>query len=216
MRALLEKDIRILLLRKSTMVIFLAIGILFTWSFSEYFSGVYLTILGSMLAYSTISYDESDNCMAFLFTLPCTRKQYVVEKFVFVYGVSVVAGLVGLVISIVSGIVGKAAIGKTGVIEILASEILILTLAGSLMIPLQLKFGAEKSRIVLVSIYGVCLIGVFLASKSAIFGGLVYRIKNLLDNSSPIAMLIVLLAVLIIITLLSILATIRIMEGKEY
>lgn len=180
MRALFEKDLRLILTRKSTLFIFLIIGVGFTWSFSSSYSGAYLTMLGTMLALSTISFDDSDNCMAFLFTLPCTRKQYVLEKYIFVYGVSMLAGLIGL------------------------------------MIPLQLKFGPEKSRIVLMLVIGVVLIAGYIISKSAYVSTMIEQVRKLLDGNVPIQLLALLIATLVIITVISVLATSKIMNVKEF
>lgn len=216
MRALFEKDLRLILIRKSTLVIFLVIGVIFTWSFSSSFSGAYLTMLGTMLALSTISYDDSDNCMAFLFTLPCTRKQYVLEKYLFVYGFSFLAGLVGLVIIIATGIVQGNPVNGIVLVEALASEIPILVITGGLMIPLQLKFGPEKSRIVLIAIIGIIMISGYLAGKSAGLRQMLGNMENSLDACSPASLLLILLIVLLLLSVVSILITSRIMEKKEY
>lgn len=216
MRALFEKDLRLILTRKSTLFIFLIIGFVFTWSFSSSFSGAYLTMLGTMLALSTISFDDSDNCMAFLFTLPCTRKQYVLEKYIFVYGVSMLAGLIGLVIIIISSIAKGSVMGEAMLIETLVSEIPILVITGGLMIPLQLKFGPEKSRIVLMLVIGVVLIAGYIISKSAYVSTMIEQVRKLLDGNVPIQLLALLIATLVIITVISVLATSKIMNVKEF
>ena len=215
MRALFEKDLRLILIRKSTLFIFLIIGVVFTLSFSNSFSGAYLTMLGTMLALSTISFDDSDNCMAFLFTLPCTRKQYVLEKYLFVYGFSFVAGLIGLVIIIILNITKGSVVNEAVLIEILASEIPILVITGGLMIPLQLKFGPEKSRIVLMSIIGVVLIAGFMISKSSYATTVMEQFYRLMDGNTSMKFLAMLIVVLMIITVISTLATSRIMNDKE-
>lgn len=216
MRALFEKDLRLILTRKSTLFIFLIIGVGFTWSFSSSYSGAYLTMLGTMLALSTISFDDSDNCMAFLFTLPCTRKQYVLEKYIFVYGVSMLAGLIGLVIIIISSIAKGSVMDEAMLIETLVSEIPILVITGGLMIPLQLKFGPEKSRIVLMLVIGVVLIAGYIISKSAYVSTMIEQVRKLLDGNVPIQLLALLIATLVIITVISVLATSKIMNVKEF
>ncbi|MCQ2549625.1 MAG: ABC-2 transporter permease [Lachnospiraceae bacterium] len=216
MRALLEKDIRILLLRKSTMVMFLVIGIVFTWSFSAYFSGAYLTMLGSMLAISTISYDEADNCMPFLFTLPCARKQYVLEKYLFVYGFSFIAGLIGLLIILVASIAKGLPVDVTIIIETLASEIPILLITGGIMIPLQLKFGPEKSRMVLLAIVGVIFVIGYMISKSTYVRNLMAEAGRYMDGNAPIRLFAVFLVLLVVLSVLSVSISGKIMDGKEY
>ncbi len=216
MKALFEKDLRLILIRKSTLVIFLVIGVIFTWSFSSTFSGAYLTMLGTMLALSTISYDDSDNCMSFIFTLPCTRRQYVLEKYIFIYGFSFVAGLVGLLIIVVSSLAMKNPVNEVLIAEILSSELPILVITGGLMIPLQLKFGPEKSRIVLLSLMGIIFAAGYLLSQLAVVGHVLGSIRDAMDNVNPIAAFAGLLGILILLTAVSIMITTRIMDNKEY
>lgn len=216
MRALFEKDIRIVLMRKSTLLIFLVIGVIFTWSYSNYFSGAYLTMLGTMIALSTISYDDADNCMAFLFTLPCTRKQYVLEKYMFVYGFSFLAGLTGLVIIVVSSMVKGEMVNEVVIIETLASEIPILVITGGIMIPLQLKFGSEKSRIILMSLIGIVLIIGVIATKNDRIKSLVDYLDNTLNSNTPIGALLVLIIILIVLSVISVCISGRIVDRKEY
>lgn len=49
----------------------------------------------SMFSLSTISYDEFDNGNAFLFSLPITRKGYVIEKYIF----GIMLGVISLILS---------------------------------------------------------------------------------------------------------------------
>ena len=216
MKALFEKDLRLVLVRKSTLAIFLIIGIVFTWSFSSSASGAYMTILGTMLALSTISYDDSDNCMAFLFTLPCTRKQYVYEKYLFVYGFSFIAGMMALVIIGIAGLIQGNPLDGVAVAEILASEIPILVITGGLMIPLQLKFGPEKARIVLMAVIGTIVVIGYLLSQVDGVGRLVYDAANVLDHASPMVLLPAFLLILLALTGISVFITGKIMDGEEY
>lgn len=43
-----------------------------------------MTMFGAMIAVGTLSYDETDNRLAFLMTLPGDRKTYVREKYLFI------------------------------------------------------------------------------------------------------------------------------------
>lgn len=74
---------------------------------------------------STISYDDADRGMGFLMTLPSTRKNYAVEKYILGYGVSFLLLAVGTVIAAVSSIFRNSGLEKgdlmlrfeTGVME---------------------------------------------------------------------------------------------------
>lgn len=216
MTALLEKDLRLILIRKSALYIYLMIGIIFTWEFSNSFSGAYLTMLGTMLALSTLSYDDSDNCMEFIFTLPCTRKQYVLEKYLFVYGFSLVAGLIGIVIIIASNLMKGEPVNVAMFADTIASELPILVIAGGIMIPLQLKFGPEKTRIVLMVLIGIVFILGFTITKIPHVEKLFENIVNTLNTISLIELLIILVVILISLSILSFLISMKIMFNKEY
>lgn len=216
MRALFEKDFRLIMIRKSSLLIYLIIGVVFTWSFSGSFSGAYITMLGTILALSTISYDDADNCMEFIFTLPCTRRQYVIEKYLFIYGFSFVAGLIGLVIIIAASFLKGVPINESMILEIAASEIPILIITGGLMMPLQLKFGAEKSRVVLLILFGIGCVIVFAASKMTNAKSLLIGISDTLNSVNPVSLVVISGIILIAFALVSALISVKIVENKEY
>ena len=216
MRALFEKDLRLILIRKSSLFIFLIIGIVFTWNFSGSFSGAYLTMLGMLLALSTISYDDSDNCMAFLFTLPCTRRQYVYEKYLFIYGFSFVAGIIGLVIVLIASLLKGEAINSEMVVDVLVSEIPILVITGGIMIPLQLKYGPEKARIVLISIIGLLFAIGAMINKIWGLEEALTSIDEALNAMNYISIIVAFLVVLVISSVISLQITRQIITKKEY
>lgn len=214
MTTLLEKDIRLLLIRKSTLVLFLIIGVIFTWEFSSSFSGAYLTMLGTMLALSTLSYDESDNCMEFLLTLPCTRKQYVMEKYLFVYGFAFVSGVIALVIILVSGLLKGAPLNANMLLEVIASEFPIIAVTGGLMIPLQMKFGPEKSRLVLIALFGFVFVVAFMISKMPKADSMSKSIADVVNSVNAITLMIIGCIILIILSAISILISMKIIENN--
>lgn len=216
MIALLEKDLRLILIRKSTLVIYVIIGAVFTWEFSSSFSGAYLTMLGTMLGLSTLSFDDSDNCMQFLLTLPCTRKQFVVEKYLFVYGFSFVAGLVGLIIIAIASTLKGEPVNAAMCLETIATEIPILAITGGLMIPLQLKYGPEKTRLVLMVLIGAAFILGFLINSIPGMENSLANFVKMLDSMNFYSVLIIAVAVLAILTLVSILVSIKILDSKEF
>lgn len=126
------------------------------------------------------------------------------------------AGLIGLVIIIISSIAKGSVMDEAMLIETLVSEIPILVITGGLMIPLQLKFGPEKSRIVLMLVIGVVLIAGYIISKSAYVSTMIEQVRKLLDGNVPIQLLALLIATLVIITVISVLATSKIMNVKEF
>ncbi|MBQ0058746.1 MAG: ABC-2 transporter permease [Lachnospiraceae bacterium] len=216
MKALFEKDIRLVLIRKSALFIYLFIGVVFTWQFSASFSGAYVTMLGTILALSTLSYDDSDNCLQFLFTLPCTRRQYVAEKYLFVYGFSLVAGFLGLLIIAAAGIFKGTPLNGITILEVISSELPILVVTGGIMIPLQMKFGPERSRAILLALIGVILVIAFTASKIAGADNALHSLVVTLDAMNPISVAVGLVLIMVLISVISIMISMRIMTNREF
>lgn len=84
MKGLLIKDIKLMLKQKNFFLMLIVIAVLMAYAVenASYIIG-YLSVVGSLFTLSSISYDEFDNGNAFLFSLPITRKAYVVEKYGF-------------------------------------------------------------------------------------------------------------------------------------
>ena len=81
---MLTKDFRILAGQKRYFTIIILIALIFLCSGqpAQIIVG-YCTMFGMLFTVNTISYDEFDHGYLFLFTLPVTRKDYVLEKYVF-------------------------------------------------------------------------------------------------------------------------------------
>lgn len=165
MRGLLIKDLKILSQQKRVWMLMVLISVIMLFSTSDFsFIIGYVTILASIVALSTISYDEMDNGYTFLFTLPVDVKGYVLTKYILSIGISTLVWGLANVLFLVAG---KGVYG----VEDFVSAVLLLVVALMMqfvMIPLQLKFGAEKSRIVYLIIMGV---GVLLGLLFGQFAG---------------------------------------------
>ena len=82
MRGLIEKDLRLMFKRKQILLVIVFVEIMLGISGSGNFAVVYFTLLGGIIAAGTLSYDEFDNGLEFLFTLPIDRKTYIRGKYV--------------------------------------------------------------------------------------------------------------------------------------
>lgn len=147
MRGLLTKDFYLLAGQRRFFIIVSGIAALFflTGQKVEFVVG-YVTILFAFFSVSTIQYDEFNKGYTFLFTLPFDRKQYAMEKYLF----GMLVGGTALLVSSAAGIAlcygrGNIDLKEYGVSVLTYIFLLILMLA--LMIPIELKFGAEKGRI---------------------------------------------------------------------
>ncbi len=214
MRGLLEKDIRLLLHSKQTFLCFIAITIILGVTQKNTFVLGYSTFLMAAFLVSTLSYDEMDHGLAFLFTLPIDRKMYVREKYLLCIGGSIIAWFIALVLYLVVMVVSNSHIVFSEElvkgVDFLPIGILYL----SLLLPLQIKFGVEKSRLVVlgVSVFAGIMI-YFLAEKSGMLDGnvVVYALGLIGDAAVDVIVLLVAGCLAVV----SYLCSCRIMKKKE-
>lgn len=147
MLGLLVKDFRLLSNQKQFFAIIVLISIFLVLSGQEVsYAVVYCTMMAIFFTISTVNYDEYNNGYAFMFTMPITRRQYAIEKYLFA---SVTGGSTWLLTTIVGYFYGNMRDGLVAS-EWFAESALALMALGAVMcvmLPIQLKFGAEKGRI---------------------------------------------------------------------
>lgn len=103
MKGLLIKDFKLLKGQKNFFMAITAISIIMIIvSPGTSFPIGLLGFVGALFSLSSISYDEFDNGNAFLFSLPITRKDYVLEKYIFGLISGIMFLLLGTVISLVA------------------------------------------------------------------------------------------------------------------
>lgn len=166
MKGLLVKDFRLMKGQKNFLVLlFIMIAFVFISGMDASFFMGYLPFLLMIAAMSTITYDEFDNGMAFLMVLPISRKLYVQEKYLF----GGVLGFTGLasafVLFLISEINKGSSMTFTQYVLLFLCFLAFVILFLCLMIPIQLKFGSEKGRIVLFIIFFGIIGIVYLVSK---------------------------------------------------
>lgn len=166
MKGLLVKDFRLMKGQKNFLVLlFIMIAFVFISGMNASFFMGYLPFLFMIAAMSTITYDEFDNGMAFLMVLPISRKLYVQEKYLF----GGVLGFTGLasafVLFLISEINKGSSMTFTQYVLLFLCFLAFVILFLCLMIPIQLKFGSEKGRIVLFIIFFGIIGIVYLVSK---------------------------------------------------
>ncbi|MCM1101447.1 MAG: ABC-2 transporter permease [Clostridium sp.] len=217
MLGLLSKDFRLI---KNQGILMLAVmvvaGIGFAYGTGNPASGVgYLTMIGTLYCLNTISYDGYDNGYAFLFTLPVSPRMYAAEKYVLTLILSSVSCAVSAVVTELyvnepSGL-GERMFIYPGI------WIAMLCVAG-LMIPIHLKFGAEKGRI--LSVFGCALIflGVYLLRAldqekvKAVFDA----IDAFTERVGDVGVLAAVAVFVVGFCLISLLISMRVMSRKEF
>ncbi len=217
MRGLIEKDLRLTLARRQTLVIFFVMALLMGISMDSSFIIGYLTMLAAIVSVGTISYDEFDNGFAFLMTLPFDRKTYVREKYLFSLVLSAAAWCVGAVLYYIGSLIRHNAINLTDELPVLLAILPVLYLSAAILIPLQLKYGAEKSRIVFFIIFGV--IALLLIGAKSYFNGsysILAALTKVLNDMSSVVVLMILTALCAVIALISCLISVQIIKKKEF
>lgn len=218
MKGLLIKDVRLLTSQKNffAVVIVIALIVMMTTKNPSFAVG-YVTFVFPMFTLSTISYDEFDNGYAFLFTLPITKKEYIFEKYIF--GL-LLGGIVWLCVTVITMIYQMVTVPGFSAKDWLVSSaflISIMVLLLSVVIPVVLKFGGDKSRIVLMLIVGAFIAIAFVVN--ALFDSLQVdpgegfrQMVSFLDTGFMLGGVFI---VLIVILLISIRISMRIIQRKE-
>lgn len=152
MKGLLKKDWELLAGNYKTYgaVALIALFYLFLGGNTINFFVAYVTLIAVILVLNTMAYDDHEHGMAFLMTLPIRRENYVQEKYVF----GLLCGVLGWLISGILSVIRLLCIGDAQNWEELGgiyfTYLLIVVLILVFMIPLQLKFGSENSKIVMI------------------------------------------------------------------
>ncbi|MBO0452395.1 ABC-2 transporter permease [Candidatus Enterococcus murrayae] len=163
MKGLYIKDLRLLAKQK---LFFLAIIFLTVMNAYNLES---LSIVPSLmlfffvtLIFTTVTYDEMNHGLTFLFTLPISRKKYIVQK----YSLAIIGSIVALLLSIAIVFIMTGIQGKSVNLEAFSIILFSLFIAGlfyiSLMMPIYFKFGEEKSRMIMILVMGVIFFFAFL------------------------------------------------------
>lgn len=217
MKGLLIKDL--LLLKNQQrfflLIFFMSAGMLLV-GINAVFVINYVTLIFTMFTLSSISYDEFDNGYAFLFTLPITRNQYAAEKYVFGF----VTGGSAFIIVTVFAVIMNFVRGEIGTLELLITALLYLFMSFLFMavvVPVQLKFGTEKGRIVLIFIIGIILAAGFIVVKAAkTFQLDISTMVATLTSFAAGSVITVLLLISLAAVFISYLISVNIMKKKQF
>ena len=165
MKGLLVKDFRFIFKsrRMALGVLGIALFLLFIQGVENYvFIISYVTMVAGMLVLGTISSDEYDKSNAFLMTMPIDRSIYAREKYVFSLGCSLAGWLLATALCMALNL-GQG----MEVLAQAAAVFLLMSLLQFAILPVQLKFGGENGRIVLIGIIAALLAVAVLCKKIA-------------------------------------------------
>lgn len=160
MKGLFLKDFHYMLLQKSFLILILVIGFALSLTMSDgyYFVIGYLTFMGAILGTMSITMDDQTNGMAFLFTLPISRKQYVTEKYLFSILVMLFSSGVSLAAVFLTRWIKHYTTPPSDIIFTALGCCACLIFFLSLMLPLTLKFNEERARLAYLIALGVFIV----------------------------------------------------------
>ena len=222
MKGLLTKDFCIIAKNKRLYGILLISMIIMVMVHEEEMANFlisYMTILGSSLVLTTISTDEFDKSTTFLMTMPIMRKTYALEKYVFSFLCSFSFWLFSTVIScmVVSSRIGE-------LIKVSLILFFVFSLFQLVMIPVQLKFGGENGRMVIMGMSVAIVAGVLIFKKvlDAFFvsdrniNTWIQELEKGLEAAHPITLAVGLAVLIAICFMISVEISTKIMQKKEY
>lgn len=220
MKGLLIKDFQLAKTQgKMLLIVALVIGVFMEIAgMSEGFVTGYITIIMSVFAATSISYDEYEHCFSFLLVLPVSRKEYVNEKYVFSGILIFSAWLVGLTVGSVFRIIRGEPVLSVEWLAGCFSYITVAVVFLSLMLPLRLKFEGEKGRVVLpiaIAAMGILIYGgVKLANLAGIdVTGSSIKVLNQMGAAGIMAMLVI---IPVAAAVISWICSRHILEKKEF
>ena len=218
MKGFFIKDLHLMLNQKKMLVMFFVIGLLLTISNSDMsFAVSYTMFVMAIMASGTISYDTFENGMAYLMVLPAKRRDYVMEKYILVFATALITGVLisGVALAVASG--QGNSIDVKGLLLQCGGLFLTLMIMMSFMLPVNIKYGAEKGRLVLFAVFAIVFIAAYIIRNTNVFSQ--EQIENVMMKlmTLPRTGLITSLCVgSLLIMLISMFVSINIMEKKEF
>ena len=214
MAGLVEKDIRLLWGNKQSLLLLFAFAVIFGFAQEGTFILGYLPFIVIIFTINTIAYDELDNGYQFLMTLPVDARMYVKEKYMFCLSGGILSWLTASVIYFIAKIFRGARIDFMAELPMIVAFLPAIVLMSAVMIPMQLKFGVEKSRAVVAGICGG--IGAIVLAFAKFAGTNRNNIFTVLDHMSGGMIVCLAIVLCVLVTAVSYLISVKIMKKKEF
>ena len=217
MKALFIQDIRYMLTQKSFLVLIALVGIVLALTQNDNYIFVigYLGFMGMITGMMSVTMDDQSNGLTFLFSLPIDRRVYVREKYIFIVLMGVSFSIFATALCLLFRMFAEY---KAPLDEILATSLgtlFVMLLFVCFMLPLQLKFGAERARLASFIAIGFFFVAVLLAGLVINFADALPFIQAFL-SMSPVALAGIGAAFLIVCLRISYSASLRVILHREF
>lgn len=166
MKGLLRKDFALIWYQKIYLLVGVAIMAMASfWLYDNLALGAFGICFIGFLGVNTLVYDEYGEGFSFLMTLPVTRTQFVLSKYISSYIVLASVYILQLLMIFARNqIIGQVKDTEEAVISASAAAIFIVLMI-SLLIPVTLKFGSEKNSLVVIGGVGIVVAISFIIVK---------------------------------------------------
>lgn len=217
MKALFIQDIRYMLTQKSFLFLIVFIGIVLSLTQNDNYIFVigYLGFMGMITGMMSVTMDDQSNGLTFLFSLPIDRRVYVREKYIFIVLMGVSFSIFATALCLLFRMFAEY---KAPLDEILATSLgtlFVMLLFVCFMLPLQLKFGAERARLASFIAIGLFFAAVIVAGLVVNFADALPFIQAFL-SLSPVALTGIAVAFLIVCLRISYGVSLRIILRREF
>jgi ABC-2 type transport system permease protein len=213
MAGLIEKDIRLMWCNKQALIFFLIIGVVIGLQNEAVILG-WLPFAISILLINTVTYDELDKGYGFLMTLPIDAETYVREKYFFCLTGGTVSWLVAAGLYMILEMKQQMPVDMASQIPMVLVFLPVTALLIALLIPMQLIFGVEKSRVVISGACGV--IGASVIAFVKLVKTNVLSAFSFLNQMNGWILAGIAVVVTVLLILLSYAISVRIMKKKEF
>jgi len=166
MKGLIMKDLCLLKPQRKTALTVIGISIfLLIMGTDISFVIIYASIVSMILSINTITYDMEGNTMTYLLSLPSSRHDYITEKYLFGSFFTIVMWLALILLVSLVQTLKHTGINIASIFRENIPIVVTLLIMLFIYIPLQIKFGVEKSRIVSLITGGIIIVGTMLFAK---------------------------------------------------
>ena len=216
MKGLLVKDLLLLKMQKNFFILVFVICAFMAFSDSDsMFPITFLTFVLSLFSISTISYDEFENGNPFLFSLP-SRRLYVIEKYCFALILVTAAALLAGLLCTVADLVKESPSFYNNLFLGLTASLPSILILQALIIPFQLKFGAERGRIAIIAVIGTFFVAGTLLVRIHVFADFLVMMYNSISQLSMIVFSGLFFTAGVLLFLVSAAVSMHIMARKEF
>lgn len=218
MRGLYVKDIHLLAKQKLFFLATIFITVMNAYNLENIVVVPALMLFFSlMLIFTTITFDEMNHGLTFLFTLPISRRKYVAEK----YSLALLGSVVALLFSVGIVLILAALQGRNVDLHNFGLVLLTLFIASSiytsLLLPIYFKFDEGRSRMIVVFVMAIIFFFTFLGGKIIDRLGIDLNVLLLRLSEVPMWGLLVTWTILALVAgSISYFVSLKIVKAKEF